>query len=82
MADDQFILNDESLMSLWEQATEEEIGLTFALDNPADVDWLKQKLYQLRRDYSPESHHEFILHVNDDLKTVMIYRRASKEALK
>ena len=82
MADDQFILNDESLMSLWEQATEEEIGLTFTLDNPADVDWLKQKLYQLRRDYGPPATHEIILHVNEDLRTVMMYRRSSKEALK
>ena len=38
MADDQFILNEESLMSLWEQAAEEEIGLTFALDGPVGVE--------------------------------------------
>ena len=82
MADDEFALTEEALAGLWNAAAEEEIGITFTLTNPADVDWLKQKLYQIRRDYGPPATHEIILHVNDDLRTVMMYRRSSKEALR
>lgn len=75
-----FLLTNESLADLWALACKQEIGITFQID-PKHSGWLRQKLYQIRKDLAIPEYDEIIVHINADQETIMMYKRVAKDAL-
>lgn len=75
-----FLLTNETLADLWALACQQEIGITFQVD-PKHSGWLRQKLYQIRKDLAIPEYDEIIVHINADQETIMMYKRVAKDAL-
>ena len=76
MSDD-LELTPELVLDLWYQALNTELGITFNVD-PKDIENVKNKLYQARKDIGDPRLQEFSIHVPSDSSVISIYRKDMK----
>lgn len=66
----------ELALDLWYQALGQEIGLIFEIE-PASAESMKIQLYLARRDIGDPRLDELTLHLNNDRRHFLIYKKTS-----